>query len=388
MGGYHRMTDEQRIALIKQYAPILWVHESDAFLPEDCKIMEDIAKIGTSEADMRAFELDELGNLDNSGKYYMDIPEVNFRDFGVKSEYAGPGLGPQRLSTHLRKAFGNSPVLDAVDRESRPQYHARVSKIRVTYRDDEPFSRHYAIRDPGVFGDYNVVQYYFFYVFNDSWNKHIGDWDSTFELFLKDDNSRAYAILHMHHLAWMVRFSGQPPGALTDWIADWRDVEGEGRMGRLYHYGGHPFIFVACGAHGGYPTPGFSVHGIKPLVAKVIAQTDVRQIGKLCIVPDYPPVTEDAILGILNDADVDTNGTTFLPWETPIHLDRQPWLRFKGLWGTESEYSGWSGPTGPACKSCWRMDQRRFKRAFANACEGEYSGGWILKILRNWHGWR
>jgi len=159
-------------------------------------------------------------------------------------------------------------------------------------------------------------------------------------------------------------------------------------MGIVYQFALHPFVFIAKGAHGGYPTPGFSVHGLKPIIQKVIGQTDYRQIGKLCIFPDYPPVTKDAILKILREADIDTSQTNFLSWEEAVILEKQPWLKYKGLWGTKSEYSGWSGPTGPSRKGCWRMDQRRFKKAFKKAMDGDYSGEWILKIFKNWHGWR
>jgi len=83
----------------------------------------------------------------------------------------------------------------------------------------------------------------------------------------------------------------------------------------------------------------------------VIGQTDYRQIGKLCLYPDYFPVTKEAILNILKEADINTNKTNFLPWEEPVILDKQPWLKYKGLWGTKSEYSGWSGATGPSSLS-------------------------------------
>jgi len=384
--GRNKITKEQELELIRRYAPILWLHEDDAFLPEDCKVMEEFAKVGTSNANMKPFKLDELAYLKDSKKYYMDIPEIDFNNFGLNSEYDGPKLGPEALSDHVRKKFSNNTFLYPNARPSLPKYHARVSKISITYRDD-PDSRTLRTRERGAFGDYNVIQYYFYYIFNDSWNKHVSDWDSTMEMFIKEDNTRAYAILHMHHITWMVKFSGKSQ-KLKKWIADWKEVENKKHMGWSYQYGAHPFVFIVNGAHGGYPSPGFSIHGTKVFKAKVIGQTDYRQIGKLCIFPDYVPIKKEIILNILKEANIDTSKTKFLPWEEPVILDKQPWLKYKGVWGTKSEYKGWGGPTGPSRKHCWRMDQRRFKKALIKAISGDYFGDWPFKILKNWHGWR
>jgi len=380
------MTRNEKIELIKRHAPILWMHEDDAFLPEDCNVMEGPAKVGTSPRDMKSFKLDELGKLKNSEKYYMDIPEVDFNNFGINSNYPGKEVGPSGVSAHLREKFSNNKFLYPKVRPSLPRYHARISEISITDTDD-PNSAVLKSADPGIFGDYNVVQYSFFYIFNDAWNQHIGDWDSTIELFLKKDNSRAYAIFYMHYISWMVNFSGKPQ-RLKQWIADWKEVETKQQMGWCFQYGAHPFVFVANGAHGGYPTPGFSIHGAKIFKTQVIGQTDCRQIGSLCIFPNYEPVNKDIIIDILKKAGVDTRKTKFVPWEEPLLLENQPWLKYKGLWGTKSEYEGWSGPTGPAQKSSWRMDQRRFKKAFVKAIKGDYMDGLLFKILINWHGWR
>lgn len=381
------MANQEKIETIEKYAPIVWIHADDAFLPEDCAAMEKFAKVGTSDEDMEPFTLDELGEIEDSKKYYLKIPEIDYNSFDIPTEYDGSRLGPEAIANYARQKLGNNPVLDPNCRESKLRYYARVSKIKIAYIKEEPFSEYYRTHDPGLFGDYNVIQYYFFYIFNDSWNQHVSDWDSTLELFIKEDNSRAYAILHMHHLSWMVAFSGKPL-RLNEWISDWQKVDSEERMGSLFHFAVHPFVFVARGAHGGYPTPGYSIHGIKLLKPKIIAQTDYRQIGKLCIFPDYHPVTKEAILNILKEANIDTTKTKFLPWKEPIILDKQPWLKYQGLWGNRSEYEGWSGATGPACKRCWKMDQRRFKEAYRKAIQGDYSGRGFLKIFKNWHGWR
>ncbi len=381
------MTDKNHIELIKKYAPILWFHQDEAFLPESCAVMEKYAQIGKSLAGMKPFKLDELGDLKDSDDYFMDIPTIDFTNFGMNSAYTGSKMGPEALSAFVRQEYGNNRFLNPEARPPAPLYFGRVSEIKIGFKRGEPFSEYYKTHDPGIFGEYDVIQYYFFSIFNDSWNKHLSDWDSTLELFLKKDKGRAYAIFHLHYLRWMVRFSSRPM-KLRNWIDRWQKVEQSKQMGSLFHHALHPFVFVALGAHGGYPTPGFSIHGLKALKTRVIGQTDYRQIGKVCLFPDYSPVTEKALRRLLGEAGINPRKTKFLAWKEPIILDKQPWLRYKGLWGTKTEYSGWSGSTGPSRKKYWRMDQRRFKRAYSEAAEGDYSDGWVLKIFKNWHGWR
>lgn len=378
------MTDEEKKELIKKFAPILWIHEKDYFLPEDCQIMEQVAQVGKSSNTMKPFRLNGLGDLSGSDDYYMDITDIDYNNFGMGADYEGPELGPERLAALVRQKYSNNPFLNLNARDPMPKYHGRVAKISIRKGSDAD-SQFLEAHDPGVFGSYDVIQYYFFFLYNDSWNQHVSDWDSTLEIFVKENQSRLYTILHMHHTRWMMKFSGKPR-ELRKWIEDWQKVEDK-KIGWMSHYAVHPFVFIANGAHGGYATPGYSLHGTKLPGHKIFTQGDNRQIGKICVYPDYEPVTQTAILNILNDADIDTSQTKFISWEKPVILDKQPWLKYKGLWGTKSEYSGWSGATGPSQKKFWRMDSRRFKRALVDAIHGKYMGNWPFKILRNWHGW-
>jgi hypothetical protein len=378
------MTYEEKLNFIKRYAPILWVHEKDYFLPEDCQVMEQIAKVGKSSTGMQDFTLNDLGNLSDSGDYYMDIPESDYNNFAMNADYDGPEIGPERLAAFMRKKYSNNPFMNLNARDPYPKYHARVGELKLWKGDDADSDFLQAV-DPGVWGTYSVVQYYFFYLYNDSWNQHLSDWDATLEMFIKDDNSRAYSILYMHHTSWMMKFTGKPR-KLKNWMDEWKGVEDK-KIGKMYQYGVHPFVFVAQGAHGGYSTPGTSLHGTKLPGHKIITQPDCRQIGKICIYPNYAPVTQNAIKKKLTEAHIDAGQTKFIAWEEPIVLENQSWLNYKGLWGTKSEYSGWSGATGPKQKSIWSLNQRRFKRSLVKALHGQYKGSWPFKILDNWHGW-
>jgi hypothetical protein len=235
-----------------------------------------------------------------------------------------------------------------------------------------------------------VIQYYFFFVFNDAWNMHIGDWDSALELFLKEDGSRAYAIYHLHETSWVTKFEDRD-WSLDGWIQDWRRADSSRRMGTAYCVRGHPFLFIARGAHGGYPTPGFSLHGLGANLLlkklRVLAQTDVRQLGRHCVVPRETGL-RDAICDALGAARLDSRSTRFRTWTQPEIIDDDTgWLRYEGRWGPPMPYEGWSGPTGPRRKHYWKVDQRRFKRALTRAHRGGYDGEGLVRIFRNVHRW-
>ena len=401
------MPTEEESQLIKKYAPILWFHEDDAFLPEDCKVMERVAKIGRPKKGMKDFRLDDLGRLRKSEDYYMDIPGVDFANFGQASRYQGPHQGPEALSHHFREKYGNNPFLIQNPRPSRITFHARVNQMRVRHDSRHKYSDYIKDYYPEVFGDYQVIQYFFYYLYNDAWNQHIGDWDSTMELFIKDNESQGFAVMHMHEILWMVRFGGIQK--LPNWIKTWQSIEKKKekdkkdkedndtnkdqkgkkyeKMGKLYYFDSHPFVFVAKGAHGGYPTPGYSVHGVKIPKIKIVGQTDYRQIGKTCLLPDDSEDTRKAILKKLDEGGIDTSKTRFFKWEEPVVLENQPWLSYKGAWGAKSDYQGWGGPTGPAQKDYWEMNERYFKNVFYGAVHGDYTGGILFKVLKNWHGW-
>lgn len=55
-----------------------------------------------------------------------------------------------------------------------------------------------------MFGEYTFIEYFYYYVFNDAWNKHQGDWDSSVHLYIKPD--RTYMVTPMHGARWLSRW--------------------------------------------------------------------------------------------------------------------------------------------------------------------------------------
>ena len=163
---------------------------------------------------------------------------------------------------------------------------------------------------------YRVIQYWFFYAYND-WgtshggvNDHEGDWESVF-VFLRGEEP-AYVAFSAH--------VGAPA-----WYA-WEDAALEKR------FQNHPLVYVGCGSHASYPQKG--VHRLPPLGV------------------------EDFALG---NGSVAIGPGTGQAWGTPVDLAQQPWaLNFAGHWGalvkkfgTRLLVPGAQAPTGPA----WHFDQ-------------------------------
>jgi hypothetical protein len=163
---------------------------------------------------------------------------------------------------------------------------------------------------------YLVIQYWFFYAYND-WgtshggiNDHEGDWEAVF-VFLQGD-APAYVAYSAH--------IGAP-----EWHA-WDDPALEKR------FRNHPVVYVGCGSHANYFQPG--AHAMDPLP-----------------VQDYAEGNSAVAIG----------PGTEIPWGRPVDLERQPWaLNYAGAWGAlvkkwgaEWLVPGAQAPVGPA----WHLPQ-------------------------------
>jgi hypothetical protein len=159
---------------------------------------------------------------------------------------------------------------------------------------------------------YTVIQYWFFYAYNDwgtshqGMNDHEGDWESVF-VFLEEDTP-VYA-------AYAAHTDGLKP-------YKWTEIE--------KYRGSHPIVYVGCGSHGSY------------------AKKGVHKVSK--VLNDYAQANSDTAIG---------PGTN-TAWTTPVDLEQQPWaLNFAGHWGTvfsrlglERAATGIRGPKSPP----WQFD--------------------------------
>ncbi len=364
------MTREEKLELVKKHAPIFWLHERESFLPEDCKIVVEVSDLYRKgkrvDDDKQPQNLDDLGDIRNSEECYLKFRDLDMQEFTIPVAYEQtiPEVGPDAVGHLARIKYGYDFASNGIptDNPSLPMYYARVSNVVISDHDRrDPFTRWALNNARGVFGSYTRIEYFFYFVFNDAWNKHQTDWDSTVHLYIKDDGRRTYMLTHMHGAKWLSQWPSSSPD-LRSWLEKWNTLK-KNELGRAYVLNGHPYIFVSEGAHGSYPTPGFTMHGLNlpGIIAgeDVIVTTDQRQIGRLCILPNG--VNEDLIRTNLRVANIDANKIRFGRWKEPELVDKQPWRAYKGAWGEDTKYIGWDGPTRPPVTK--RPDPKALKEA-------------------------
>lgn len=186
--------------LLLRYEPILYMHPDERFLPMNVEafVKECSLWIGFDEPTIPDGQvtLDDLGIYQDED-YYLKFVE----DLGIF----------------------NIPDPD----QAFALYDGTTDK-KITY-----YGR--VTQD----GDYDVLQYWFFYAFNDwgavsnGFNNHEGDWEMMM-IFLKDNIPEYVAYSSHHNKGSLVR-------------RRWDQIEKEGD---------HPIVYVALGSHANYFTPG------------------------------------------------------------------------------------------------------------------------------------
>ena len=128
-----------------------------------------------------------------------------------------------------------------------------LGKIAVVYfdlydeylEDWEPseyvvYGREYHPTDP-PYNDRIYLQYWFFYIYNDWWNNHEGDWEMiTVEL---DKDGNPLRVGYSQHHGGEI----EPVGVVRSWSELMK-------MGAIEK--NHPVVYVAEGSHASYPNPG------------------------------------------------------------------------------------------------------------------------------------
>jgi hypothetical protein len=190
-------------------------------------------------------------------------------------------------------------------------------------------------------GGYTVLQYWFFYAYND-WrsrvfgvNDHEADWEHvTIHLAGPDDDLRP---------AWIVSSAHDEVG--DDLRRRWDDPD-------LTLEGEHPVIFAGLGSHSGAYLPGdyLTTHDI-PAFAGLLRLT--RRISRT-----FLPWTRDHEHSGLSIPYIDYARGDGLAigtgqdrvWEPVVIDETTPWVvRYRGLWGndTRDPLGGERGPAGP-----------------------------------------
>lgn len=376
------LTRQQKLELIRKHEPVMWLHEAEAFHPVHCKVAAQLSELyGKNGLVNPSPALGDLPGL--NGDHYLKL-----RHMDMKSLAAGrsPSVtyGPAALEQYSRANYGRNLYTDGFSSSRPPCYFARIDE--VTLRKPSPRSRSKYPKGHPVEGDYIAIEYHFYFVYNDFWNQHQGDWDATTVVLVRVDEgeitSDGYLVTFAHGFSWVTRFR-ETNHPLNQWIGTWQSVRTR-QIKDAYVLDGHPFIFVTQGGHGAYPTPGTICLGINEKILwlkrkQVIVTTDVRQIGKLAICPQrYRPRLIDA----LEDAGLPTVGLQSAPWREPELLTEadQPWLTYEGRWGQPSPFAGWAGPASDKVEKGTRPRDTVLKGMKAG-----YKAGDPIKVLKQWH---
>jgi len=239
------------------------------------------------------------------------------------------------------------------------------------------------------FGNYTVIQYFFFYIFNDFWNKHVGDWDSTVEIFINKTQNLTWVRTYMHHYAWFSSMgkSNQFQN-INNWLKMWQNL-GNGDLGPIFNLNKHPFIFVSLGSHGCYPTPGYTLYGIEVKIKLIdteliqwVALADERQIGKVCLIPGDSEITKEDIKVCLRNSKFNTEKLKVYKYKLDP-ADNQPWSTFKGRWGNRSKLIGWDSPDSAPNKETFQITKNIILKKLQLELKTGYKP---FFIIQNYHG--
>jgi len=249
--------DSTESSLAEKFAPVLRLAPSEAYLPvaiqyalndSELRFQEDGAST-TIQASPTVESISVFRDPDSG--YFLDNTHGSIDDQGIKDRFS------------------------LVKSSLKPTVYARVTKD----------------------SSYTVVQYWFYYPFNDGpLNSHEGDWEMVQILLEGEEPVSA---------AYSQHFSGQK--------AAWSKV--------LLRKG-HPVVYVARGSHANYFRAYQGVLGVQ--------NDEVSALGPALESDEYQLV----ILG-----------------EMESHAADQGWLAFSGRWGewgeAEDQLMGRRGPSGP-----------------------------------------
>lgn len=271
--------DEQRLA--QRYAPVLKV----AVQTRDCGPGEPYRPTDI-DAIMDNPEVALRGPWQGAGTVTVApaAGDLNARQHGYNLDFPGDALSPgctyEQWSRRLQSV-------------SSPTTYARAF-----VGDDDP--------------DTLVLQYWFFWPFNDWENNHEGDWEMI-QLHFPATSAAEALTVAPREVGYSQHASGER--------AAWQDE----KLERIDDT--HPVVYPATGSHANY----FS--------SDLFVGRGGRE-GMGC---------DDA-----TGADFDIRpAVQVFPGDADRAVAAYPWLAFRGYWG-ERQQSFFNGPTGPADKTQWR----------------------------------
>lgn len=382
----------EALELAKNHAPILWFCKDECYMPEDCEFMVKNAVLKKWNRGKRnkvpnfTNSFESLRKYGNRKDFYLDLGPLDIENIRTEKH----GFGHRELAKAAAEHYSNYPPKS--DRNFK--YYVQVSDpIKIDRRSFKHncCSKIFSFEEQ-ILGKYFVLRYFYFYTYNDFVNIHEGDWDSTVEILINKDTGKKFVNIHAHeyvHLAEISSSSSELP-KFDDWLKKWSSPQPPRKnlFKPIYHYDGHPFVFVALGSHGAYPAPGYTRCGLKiPLCINVVISSDIHKVGEICLVPEEVKIEPD-LIQFLNEKDIPHTREGFpqlkgIKWERELCFENiedatveekeaQQWYLFKGLWGERVNRNFDSGPEGPH-KHSKRLNKpkeilSRFNRARNGKC--------------------
>ncbi len=344
------------MALVRRFEPILRFTEGELFLPASvdeyvqcCQLLERgpdrIATVIAPKGSLTIEQLVELGaDRPRPGQYlrFVDEPftRVQVAKWRVRSDR--PRF---HNAGRLSRVGVLSRGLDALSRASlifrgrnaSGAEAAAETQYRTRMRPDHHPYYARVVRDSG----YTVLQYWFFYVYND-WrsrvfgvNDHEADWEQV-SVYLAGNDEQLQPV-------WLVSSAHDEVG--DDLRRRWDDPD-------LTIEGEHPVIHAGLGSHSGAYLAGeyLTTHDV-PASSGLLKVS--RRISRV-----FLPWTRDHDHVGLSIPYIDYargDGVAIGPgqvrsWEPVIIGETTPWVvHYRGLWGndTQDPLGGERGPAGP-----------------------------------------
>lgn len=345
------MTDAQ---LLDRHAPVIRFNEGEYFLPASVDAFVERAQLwertGPSTrrlvADAGTLDVDQL--VERTDGHVADhFLRLVSKPMG-RAELVGWRLDDERPRFRAETRLGRVGVLARlIDLAGRLSLYVRgrvptgdEARAALMNRDrpdvaDHPYYGR-VVRSAG----YVVLQYWYFYFFND-WrsrahgvNDHEGDWEQV-TLFLVDDDVLAPA--------WVAFSSHDAHGA--DLRRRWDDPD-------LTVVDGHPVVHAGLGSHAGAFLAGEYLTSVRGTRLRRLSRFGT---GITRVLLPWTRGKEADGLGIPYVDYKRGDGTSIgagqsRPWRQVVVDDDTPWVRdYSGLWGndTEDRFGGERGPAGP-----------------------------------------
>ncbi|GAA1889520.1 hypothetical protein [Lapillicoccus jejuensis] len=351
------------LALLRAFEPVLRLTAGEYFVPVGVQEWVTRARLWHRGPDDRLVEVAAPGELTLDG-----LAELGVRYDGAPLALSGLPEEPTRLQRARAWFRAVRPHFRASDRLARVGLAGRVvdvvGRVSLLFRGAVPGGSAAAavlvqdehldparpryhgrvLRD----GDWVVLQYWFFYCFN-NWrsgfsgvNEHEGDWEQV-TVYLDATTLDGPGPDGVPVPRWVVFSSHDEVG--DDLRRRWDDPD-------LTLVGRHPVVHVGAGSHSGAFLPGeYLVTVVPPRWGGIVGA--LRWLAKL-----LTPWTRAAQGGGLGIPYVDYargDGVTIGPagqlaWTPVVIDDTTPWVRdYRGLWGhdTRDRLGGERGPAGP-----------------------------------------